>query len=61
MKVTVDRDLCIGAGDCVRLVPGTFELDDEDRAVIVDPDPQPTDRVRLAEASCPAGAIWVQV
>jgi ferredoxin len=60
MKVTVDRDLCIGAADCVRLAPGTFELDDEDRAVVVDPEPQATDRVRLAESSCPTGAIWVE-
>jgi ferredoxin len=27
MKVRVDRDLCIGAGNCAALAPTVFELD----------------------------------
>lgn len=26
--VTVDADLCIGAGDCARLVPAAFRIDE---------------------------------
>ena len=27
MRVTVDRELCIGSGNCVRLAPGSFDQD----------------------------------
>lgn len=34
-KVTVDRGLCIGAGACLSGVPGLFELDEENKAVML--------------------------
>ena len=36
-KIVVDRDMCIGAGPCVALAPGTFELDNEGKAVVINP------------------------
>jgi len=33
-RVTVDRNLCIGAGSCVVAAPTVFELDGENKAVI---------------------------
>lgn len=33
--VVVDRDLCIGAGNCCGTAPLTFELDAEGKAVLV--------------------------
>ena len=34
-KMTVDRGLCIGAGSCVSAVQGVFELDEENKAVML--------------------------
>ncbi len=34
-KVTVDRGLCIGAGACLSSVPGLYELDEENKAVML--------------------------
>jgi len=34
-KITVDRGLCIGAGSCLTAVEGVFELDEENKAVML--------------------------
>jgi ferredoxin len=57
--VTVDRALCIGSGDCVDTAPDVFQLDDEDKAVVVDPDGAPVDDVVEAARNCPVSAIFV--
>jgi len=59
IRIEVDRGLCIGSGDCVDSAPGVFELDSEDKAVILDPDGDPTDMVIDAGSNCPVGAIFV--
>ena len=57
--VTVDRALCIGSGDCVDTAPDVFQLDDEDKAVVVDPDGASVDDVIEAARNCPVSAIFV--
>jgi ferredoxin len=59
IAVTVDRSLCIGSGDCVDTAPDVFQLDDEDKAVVVDPDGAPVDDVIEAAGNCPVSAIFV--
>jgi ferredoxin len=59
IEVEVDRALCIGSGDCVDTAPDVFQLDHEDKAVVVDPDGAPTDVVVEAAANCPVSAIRV--
>ena len=59
IRVEVDRALCIGSGDCVEAAPDVFQLDDEDKAVVVDPDGTDTDTVLEAAANCPVTAIFV--
>ena len=59
IHVEVDRALCIGSGDCVDTAPDVFQLDDEDKAVVVDPDGAPTDDVIAAAGNCPVAAIFV--
>jgi ferredoxin len=59
IEVTVDRGLCIGSGDCVDTAPDVFQLDDEDKAVVVDPDGAPLDDVLTAASNCPVSAIFV--
>src|ERR671915_564758 len=59
IEITVDRSLCIGSGDCVDTAPDVFQLDDEDKAVVVDPDGAPLDDVLTAAGNCPVSAIFV--
>ena len=59
ISVEVDRDLCIGSADCVDTAPAVFELDDEGKAVVIDPDGAPTDEVLEAAMNCPVTAILV--
>ena len=59
IEIEVDRQLCIGSGDCVDTAPDVFQLDDEDKAVVVDPDGAPLDDVIDAAGNCPVSAIFV--
>jgi ferredoxin len=59
IEIEVDRGLCIGSGDCVDTAPDVFQLDQEDKAVVVDPDGAPVDDVVDAAANCPVSAIRV--
>ena len=59
IRVEVDRGLCIGSGDCVEAAPGVFELDEEDKARVIDPDGDPADDVVEAARNCPVAAIFV--
>lgn len=56
-KITVDRDLCIGAAPCVTVAPGVFQLDDENKAYVVDPKGADDDMILLAAQACPVQAI----
>ena len=59
IAVHVDRALCIGSGDCVDTAPDVFQLDDEDKAVVVDPDAAPVDDILEAAQNCPVSAIFI--
>ena len=59
VHIEVDRSLCIGSGDCVDTAPDVFQLDDEDKAVVVDPDGAPLDDILEAAQNCPVTAIFV--
>ncbi|HEY8769940.1 MAG TPA: ferredoxin [Thermoleophilaceae bacterium] len=59
IHIEVDRALCIGSGDCVDSAPDVFQLDAEDKAVVVDPDGAPVDDVIEAAGNCPVSAIFV--
>jgi ferredoxin len=64
VSVKVERELCIGAGNCVRLAPAVFALDEDQLVVLLDPagerDASAEDALRAAEDACPAGAIYVE-
>jgi len=59
IEITVDRGLCIGSGDCVDTAPDVFQLDEEDKAVVVDPDGASVDDIIAAAGNCPVSAIFV--
>lgn len=62
MKVTIDQDKCVGAGQCVFAAPDVFDQRDEDGIVIL-LDENPPDELwedtREAAHVCPALAIVV--
>jgi len=64
LRVHVDRELCIGSGNCVHFAPDVFELDDEDISTVkVDPLSESSDAaatekaIVAAVAQCPTAAI----
>ncbi len=59
IRIEVDRGLCIGSGDCVDTAPAVFELDDDGKAVVLDPDGAPEDEVVDPARNCPVTAIFV--
>ncbi|MFP5068655.1 ferredoxin [Pseudonocardia nantongensis] len=61
MRVTVDKDLCIGAGQCVVTAPDVFDQDDDGIVELLTDDPAESDRdaVKEAEHVCPARVIAV--
>jgi len=60
LDVQIDRDLCMGSGNCVYAAPGVFELDDDSVAFVVDPAAAPEDDIVAAARNCPTHAITVR-
>ena len=60
MKIKVDRNLCIGVSNCVAIAPTVFELDEENKAVVLDPSSVDDDTLMEAAESCPEKAIIVE-
>ncbi len=60
MKVRVERNLCIGVGNCVAYAPTVFALDEENKAVVLDPSSVDDDTLLEAAESCPENAIIVE-
>lgn len=58
-KVTVIRDLCIGATTCVAVAPGTFDMDAEGKAIIKEGSADAQATILMAAQSCPTRAITI--
>ena len=56
-KIVIKRNACIGAAPCVAVAPGVFQLDEEGKAYIVDPNASDEDTLLMAAESCPVLAI----
>ncbi len=59
IAIEVDRVLCFGFGDCVDTAPAVFAFDDEDIAIVLDPDGDPIDDILTAAQNCPVDAIII--
>ncbi len=57
LDIRIDRDRCMGSGNCLFWAPRTFDLDDDGRSVVVDATATEEDRLRVAAEGCPVGAI----
>jgi ferredoxin len=60
VKTRVDRDLCIGVGNCVAFAPTVFTLDEENKAVVLDPSSVDDDTLFEAAKSCTEDAIIIE-
>ena len=60
MKLEIDRQRCIGVGNCVAIAPTVFKLDSENKAIVLDPSSADEQTVLEAAESCPENAITVE-
>ncbi len=60
MRIRVDRELCVGLGNCVAVAPDVFELDAENKAVVRDTASTDEDTILEAARSCPRNAIILE-
>ena len=59
LDIRIDRDVCMGSGNCVFYVPGVLDLDEEGIAIVLDASAGPDDQIILAARGCPTQAIAV--
>lgn len=57
LRVEIDRDLCVGFGDCIDAAPAAFELDGDGIAVFTRPECASREELLEACRSCPVDAI----
>ena len=60
MKAKIDRDLCVGIGNCVAAAPTVFQLDKENKAIVLDISSADKDKIMTAAESCPMNAIIIE-
>jgi ferredoxin len=63
MRLRVDADQCIGAGQCVLIAPAVFDQDEDDGTVVLlHESVSPDQEVAIKEAvnSCPARVISLE-
>jgi len=56
-KIVIDRDLCIGAASCIAVSGSTYELDNENKAVVTGADSVDDATLIMSAESCPTKAI----
>jgi ferredoxin len=60
LRVLVDREACIGSGDCVAVAPVAFRLDERNRVVLLDPRSADARILWRAAERCPTDAIILE-
>lgn len=56
-ELTIDRDRCMGSGQCTFYAPATFDLDDLSIAMVVDDHGDSEDKISMAIEVCPTRSI----
>jgi ferredoxin len=56
-ELHVDRDRCMGSGQCCWYAPNTFDQDEQTIAVVTDSQGDPDEAVKAAVDGCPTQAI----
>ena len=60
LKISIDYDECIGDGLCVEEAAETFELDDEEKAIVKEGSTDSRDKIIEAAKACPLDIITVE-
>lgn len=59
LKISVNKAKCISSGDCVETAPGVFQLDNDGKSEVMNPDGAPDGTIVAAARGCPVKAITV--
>jgi ferredoxin len=59
LSIEINREVCMGSGNCSFWAPGVFDLDDDGIAIVVDATAAPDDKIVLAAQGCPTQAIAI--
>jgi ferredoxin len=59
LSIEINREVCMGSGNCSFWAPGVFDLDDDGIAIVTDPEGEPEDKIVLAGQGCPTQAIAI--
>ena len=60
LEVEIDRDTCMGSGNCVYEAAGAFDLDDDGISTVVAVAAAPEEQIIAAARKCPTKAISVR-
>lgn len=62
VHIAVDRDVCVGAGNCVLTLPQVFDQDDDGIVDLLQSDPPDSEAPMVGRAVrlCPSGAITIE-
>jgi ferredoxin len=55
----IDRDACMGSGNCLFWAPAVFDLDDDGVATVIGDVVAHEEAVRVAASHCPTSAIRI--
>ena len=56
-KIVIDRDLCIGAASCLAVSGATYQLDGENKVIVIGADTVDDATLTMSAESCPTKAI----
>lgn len=58
LTIRIDREVCIGSGNCVKIAPEVFELDEKNLSAFVNA-PEEIEKERILDACevCPVDAL----
>ena len=59
-RAVVDRDACMGSGNCAFWAPAVFDLDDDGIAIVRGDLAGSEEEVRRAATNCPTSAIRIE-
>jgi ferredoxin len=60
VKITVDRGKCKGVRNCASIAPNVFDIDEEFKAVVLDPHGDGDADILKAAKFCPVQAILLE-
>jgi ferredoxin len=59
LNIRIDKERCMGSGNCSFYAPATFDLGDDGKAIVLDANGDPEDSIVLAAKGCPTQAIFL--